>query len=294
MAKKIRKSKPKKVAVFILTNKRPKKQTTLATLRKFGYTGNIFLVCDDEDPTLKKYKKLYHGKDKTRVITFSKKKYAKHFDIMTNDIHYNAVVFARNAVYDLAKKQGLDYVIVVDDDYNRFCINIDKAYSYQRLNITNLDRVFRIHLKFLRDSKLDVLAFAQGGDFVGGWGSSIVKSGFRPRRKAMNLFFFDVNNPVQYNGLINEDSTMGVQEAAVGRKVLTNALVQLEQATTQQVAGGLTEIYKYAGTYQKSFYTVMASPSSTKVMYQNSVGRVHHLITGNLAYPKFVSPDLKK
>lgn len=277
-------------AVFILTHKRPDNQKTLATLRESGYTGKIYLVCDTKDPTLDQYKEMYGD----MVLVFSKAEYRKKFDLMTNDTKDNAVVFARNAVYDLAKQVGLDYVIVLDDDYSVFYINIDKTCSYQRTRITNLDRVFSIHLKLLIKSKLDVLAFAQGGDFVGGWDSNIAKSGFQPRRKAMNAFFFDVNNPVQFNGLINEDSTMAVQLAAVGRKVLTNCLVQLEQSTTQETAGGLTDIYKDLGTYQKSFYTVMASPSSVKVMYQRAVGRVHHLIQGNGSYPKIVSEDLKK
>lgn len=292
MAKKTKKG-GMKAAVFILTNKRPDNQRTIETLGEQGYTGPIFLVCDDKDPTLKEYKKLYDGKDKIKVITFSKKKYLKKFDLMTNDVRWNAVVYARNAVYDLAKEQGLDYVIVLDDDYSVFYFNIDKTNSYQRTKIQNLNKVFSIHIKLLRDSGLDVLAFAQGGDFVGGWDSNIAKSGFTPRRKAMNSFFFRVDNPVTFNGIINEDSVMGVQEGAVGRKVLTNCLVQLEQATTQKQEGGLTDIYVDKGTYEKSFYTLLASPSSTRVMYQHAVGRIHHHIVGDYAYPKFVSPDLR-
>lgn len=280
----------KKFAVFILTHKRPNRQITIRTLRKSGYTGKIFLLCDDKDPTLKEYKELY-GDD---VKTFSKKKALKKFDLMTNAPKFNAVVFARNAVYDVAKKLGLDYIVVMDDDYSVFNFSVDRTGFYKRSKVTNMDRVIRAHLRFLSKAKLSTLAFAQGGDFVGGWNGTITKTHFRPLRKAMNTFFFDVNRPIQFNGAINEDSTMGVQVASQGGVVITNCLLQLEQTNTQEAEGGLTDIYKDDGTYQKSFYTLLASPSSTRVMYQRAVGRVHHFINGDCAYPKIISADHKK
>jgi len=286
------KSKPsiKKCAIFILTHKRPEQQITIATLKKAGYTGDLYLLCDTQDPTLKQYKKLYGDS----VKTFDKKAYVNKFDLMTNDVKFNAVVYARNAVYDVAKKMGLDYIVVMDDDYSVFYLSVDQTGFYKRTKVTDMDRLITAHLKFLETANLDVLAFAQGGDFVGGWNGNINKNNFRPLRKAMNVFFLKVSNPIQFNGTINEDSTMGVQVAQAGGVVITNCLVQLEQTTTQKAVGGLTDIYKDAGTYQKSFYTLIASPSSTRVMYQRAVGRVHHLIQGDYAYPRIISASLKK
>lgn len=279
-----------KYAIFILTYKRPNKQMTLRTLEKSGYTGKTYLICDTGDPTLPEYKEKYGD----MVKTFDKKKALKKFDLMTNAPKFNAVVFARNALYDIARKMGLDYVVVMDDDYSVFYLSVDETCFYKRSKVTNMDRLIRAHLRFLKSAKLSTLAFAQGGDFVGGWNGTIPNDNFRPLRKAMNVFFLDVNRPVQYNGVINEDSTMGVDVARRGGIVLTNTLIQLEQGNTQEIEGGLTDIYKDDGTYQKSFYTLMASPSSTKVMYQKAVGRVHHFINGNKAYPKIISDEHKK
>lgn len=283
------KTKPK-FAVIILTNKRPKKQITLKALERSGYTGKVYLLCDTEDPTLKEYKELYGDK----VITFNKRKMLGKFDLMTNDVRFNAVVYARNAVYGVAKRLGLDYIVVMDDDYSTFSTVIDKNGLYRPARVTDMNRLIRIHLRFLRDANLDTLAFAQGGDFVGGIDGGINRTDLRPLRKAMNVFFLRVDRPVEFNGIINEDSVMGVQLAATGGLALTNCLVRLDQTTTQQAEGGLTDIYKDVGTYQKSFYTLLASPSSTKIMYQRGVGRVHHFINGECAYPRIVSADLKK
>lgn len=279
-----------KFALFILTHKRPHNQITLRTLRRQGYTGKVFMLCDTKDPELETYIELYGD----MVKTFSKKDYVKRFDRMTNEKRYNAVVYARNAVCDVARELGLDYIIVMDDDYSVFNFSIDATGFYKRSKVKDLDKVFRMHLRFLAKTGISTLAFGQGGDFIGGWNGSRVKTNFRPVRKAMNVFFINVNKPVQFNGMINEDSTMGVQEALEGRVVLTNLLVQLEQTTTQAASGGLTDIYKDAGTYQKSFYTLLANPSAVRVSYLHGVGRVHHVINGDLAYPKILSPDLRK
>lgn len=284
------KKKNTKFALFILTYKRPDAQITLKTLEKCGYTGPLYLLCDDGDPTLPRYRKLYGD----RVKTFNKKEYRLKFDTMTNERRYDAVSYARNAVYDVAESMGLGYIVVMDDDYSTFMTSIDHLNYYKRTRITDMNRVVKAHLRFLKNSGLSVLAFAQGGDFVGGWNGLIVKNNFRPLRKAMNAFFLRVSDRIQFNGLMNEDSTMGVQVAAQGGVVLTNCLVQLEQTTTQKASGGLTDIYKDLGTYQKSFHTVLASPSSTQVLHQRAVGRIHHFIRGGNAYPKIISEDLKR
>ena len=46
-------------AVFILTHGRANNVITYATLRKQGYTGQIYLMVDDEDKQIDDYKKLY-------------------------------------------------------------------------------------------------------------------------------------------------------------------------------------------------------------------------------------------
>lgn len=277
-------------AIMILTNKRPDNQITLRSLEAAGYTGKIYLVCDKDDPTLKVYKRIYGD----MVQVFDKKKVLGSFDLMTNDVKFNAVVYARNAVYKIAKKLGLDYIVVMDDDYSEFSTTVSSNGQYVVSKVKDLNRLIDIHFEFLTTSGADVVAFAQGGDFVGGIDGGVNRANLRPLRKAMNVFFFRVNNPIEFNGIINEDSVMGVQLAARGGVALTNCLVRIDQTTTQQASGGLTDIYKDAGTYQKSFYTLLASPSSTRIMYQRGVGRVHHFIMGDYAYPKIVSADLQK
>ena len=45
----------KDFAVFILTHGRPDNVKTLSTLKKCGYTGNVYFIVDNEDKTIDTY-----------------------------------------------------------------------------------------------------------------------------------------------------------------------------------------------------------------------------------------------
>jgi hypothetical protein len=69
----------------------------------------------------------------------------------------------------------------------------------------------------------------------------------------------------------------------------------IKPAQTQKEKGGMTEIYLDRGTYQKSFYTVITSPSCcTIAMMGESHQRIHHSIDWNCCAPKILSPKYKK
>ena len=69
----------------------------------------------------------------------------------------------------------------------------------------------------------------------------------------------------------------------------------LEQTATQQNKGGLTDIYLDQGSYLKSFYSVLYSPSCVKVsMMGLSFRRLHHRVSWNNAAPKIIDKKYKK
>jgi hypothetical protein len=71
--------------------------------------------------------------------------------------------------------------------------------------------------------------------------------------------------------------------------------VSLKQTDTQSNKGGLTEMYLNAGTYTKSFYTVMYSPDCAKISVLNTNNsRIHHKINWNNAVPCLISDTYKK
>lgn len=267
-------------AVFILTYGRHDRVVTFDSLRKQGYTGPIYLLCDDSDATLPQYLEAYG--DLVRV--FSKREYEGTFDKMDNFGRRNVVVYARNAVFDIAREMGLDRIAVLDDDYNdyRFRIRADGRYGHPR--IFAMDEVFAAFLELLRSTEADSVCMAQAGDFIGG-----KKRGGITSRKVMNLFFFNVDRPVEFIGTINEDLTTSVVDGQKGRLLLTSMAASLNQKITQSNMGGLTDIYLDFGTYVKSFYSVMAAPSCVKVaLMGEDHRRFHHEVSWGFAVPKII------
>ncbi len=272
-------------AVIIPTHGRYDRVFTIDSLRKSGYTGNIYLLCDDEDKQLDQYKEKYGDK----VIVFSKDEYIGKFDKMDNFGNKACVVYARNAMWDAARSVGLTYFAVLDDDYVALQYRITADGGYYAKTIKNADGVFAAYFNFLKTSGVDTVCFAQGGDYIGGKDNSKVKNGFKVSRKMMNLYFFSADKPIEFKGTINEDLTSSVTEGQRGQIILTSIMNSITQKETQTNAGGLTEIYLELGTYVKSFYSVIAAPSCVKVAAMGDTHlRLHHAVTWKNAVPKII------
>lgn len=135
------------------------------------------------------------------------------------------------------------------------------------------------------------LAFAQGGDFIGGLDSRYSK---KVLRKAMNTFFCSVNRPFKFIGRINEDVNTYCLLGSQGNLFLTITDMMINQADTQINSGGMSDVYNSLGTYNKSFYTIMCSPSSVKISVMGDKHyRIHHKINWENTVPKIISDRFK-
>lgn len=278
----------RKYAVFILSHGRADRVYTLKTLQKCGYTGDWYVVCDNEDRMLSEYKRRF----KDRVLVFAKDEAAKMFDMMDNFEGRNVVVFARNYVFRLAKELGLTHFVVLDDDYTEFEYNFVINERRLRKRIKKLDDVFELMFEMLDNTGALTVAFAQTGDFVGGI-NDFMKKGFK--RKAMNAFFFRTDRVVEFMGRLNEDVNMYVFYGMRGGLIFSISTVVLRQKQTQSNKGGLTEEYLNLGTYVKSFYTVMLAPSCVKIILMgNLYKRIYHKIEWDYCVPKILSDRYKK
>lgn len=286
--------KSKKFAVFILTHGRADRVYTYETLRKAGYTGKIYLLIDDQDKQSSKYKDLYGD----QVIVFPKEEAAKITDSGDNFKKRNSVLYARNWNFVVAKKLKLTHFWQLDDDYSsfRWAANNHNQYISDK-TISSLDPILDSVIDFLEDAKAHCVAFAQGGDFIGGerslFGKKIQRGEFS--RKIMNSFLFAVDRPIKFIGRMNDDVNTYLERGKRGYLFITIPRLRLEQKPTQQNAGGLTEMYLDLGTYVKSFYSVMYAPSCVKVMDMGQTDRrIHHKISWKNAVPMIVSESVKK
>lgn len=275
--------------IFILTHGRVDNIYTLKSLRKHGYTGKVIFVCDNEDKTLSDYFKKYND-----VEVFDKKEIAKTFDEADNFQDRRAIIYARNACFDIAKKLGYKYFIEMDDDYTGFDYRLYSEKQQKPSTIYNLDSVLLLLLDFYKKTNFATISIAQGGDFIGGKQNQMAK---KPTiyRKCMNSFICSTERKFQFIGRINEDVNTYVKKQSLGLLMGTIPLVSLTQKTTQKNKGGMSDLYLDNGTYVKSFYTVMFAPSCTTIKPMGDKHmRLHHSIKWDSAVPKILNPDLKK
>ena len=276
-------------AIFILSNGRAENIFTLKNLRKHGYTGNVVFVCDNEDITIDKYLSKFEN-----VEIFDKSAIAKTFDEADNFNDKRAIVYARNACYDIAKRLGYKYYIQMDDDYTIFEYRIYNEKNQKPKRIKNLDSVFLLLLEFYKKTNFATLSISQGGDFIGGKNNKMAKS---PNlyRKCMNSFICSTDRPFKFVGRINEDVNTYTNSASKGLLMGTIPFVSLSQKSTQTNKGGMSQLYLDNGTYFKSFYTIIFSPSccTIKPMGDKHM-RLHHSIKWDSAVPKIISQKFKK
>jgi hypothetical protein len=277
-------------AVMLLTHGRADNIKTIRALAEGGYTGKIFIVIDDHDKEAEQYKKIYGNK----VRIFCKSEWAQKIDDGDNSGDTRAVVYARAACVDIASKEGIKWIVQLDDDYTAFFYKNDAENRYCSKKIRKLDAVWTAMIDFAEKANVACLAMSQEGDHIGGPNSSYNKT-IRTKRKAMNSMFMRVDNPVSFTGKVNEDATMATMESLRGRLILTLMGLSLSQGVTQQNKGGLTDIYKDQGTYIKSMYSVIYAPACVKV--KNMVvgeKRLHHIVDYSRCCPKIISEKHRK
>lgn len=280
-------------AVFIVTYKRANNQLTYNYLKNNGYTGKIYFVLSDDDPTIPEYQEKF-GSDK--CLVFNKQESLSLFDIGDNFDDERAVVYARNKLYELAAGVGIKWALVLDDDYTKFDYRIDSKIEYPRHKfiVKDIGKLIECTFKYFVATKAVSVAFAQGGDFIGG-GEHVAIDGWKAKRKVMNSFFFCIDTPLDFQGRINEDLTASVIAGLRGKLVLTIPFASLTQLETQANSGGLTDIYLNMGTYVKSFYSVMMAPSCVKIAAMGDTHkRIHHQVTWNNAASKIISDKYRK
>ena len=299
-----------RLIALILTHGRPHNQYTVNALKRHGYTGDWVLVVDDEDQTLDEYIKVW-GKDK--IVTFSKQDIADRFDEADNSNERRTIFYARNASFDIAEKLGYKYFIQLDDDYDGFRWRMNEQIEYSSLMVSPvveehiLDHIFDVMLDyFISVPRLYSLCMAQSGDYIGGGGSKMITDQFR--RKVMNSFICSTDRRFKFVGRINEDVNTYTSLAHQGYLFLTTAFVALNQKTTQSNSGGMSEMYNSLGTYNKTAYSILVAPSSTRysVLYNtsarksdgkekdNDAFRIHHRIEWKHTAPLILREEHKK
>lgn len=290
---------PRKFCIFFFAYGRPEllRESSWKSLDDFGSNAPRYLICSDDDKRLQDYKDMF-GEE--RVLVFNKQEAEKTFDVGDNFQNmYKSVCFARNMMFEMAKRVGHRYFLVHDDDVVTYAIRHEEDGLLRRdtrIPYGLFDNICEAYFRMLDSAPwLYCTAMSQGGDYIGGKESKLWKE--QHRWKAMNGTFHDVEKPYTCPGRINEDVNAYCCNGMRGKLFLTLAGVMLDQIPTQKAEGGMTEIYRSNGTWLKSMYSVMLCPSFISI---NTMGnfsetrRIHHRIEWKHAVPKVLSNKYAK
>ena len=284
---------PNDFCIFIISYQRANNVKTYKTLQKCNCKYPIFIVVSDDDTQINQYKKNF---SENNLVIYSKREYIGKFDYMDNRIDkLSSAVFSRNAVFDIAKKLGYPFFLVLDDDYINF------SYRYMQNNKLrgkilrkSLDKILYLYKETLKAlPNIHSLAMSQAGDFIGG--NMTRAFSYRRLRKIMNVFFCATDRRFEFFGRLNEDVNVYTKLGNIGYLFITIPEISIVQLITQRNEGGLTSSYLELGTYIKTFYTLLAMPSSVKIgIIQDTFSRIHHQINWKFTIPYILPDEVKK
>lgn len=280
-------------AILFLTHGRADSICTVETVKRCGYTGKYYIVIDDED----EQESLYREKFGDKVIKFCKKEVDAWTD--RGDNRYwdkRAILWARNASFEIARKLGLTYFMMLEDDQADMQIRLtdedENVLSSQ--GIRHFNAWINIGIEFLENTKAKTVCFGQGGDTIGGINSRAVKGLLK--YKTMNSFICRADTPIVFKGRFNEDCTHYVQGWMRGEMQWSIMALQVQQKNTASIAGGMTETYKENGTYAKTVMSILYVPSAVRTSFLHGLktARVHHNVIWNNCVPKIIHYDYCK
>ena len=301
--------------IFVLTHGRPKflKARTLRSLEKAKTSAPVYAIVSDDDPCIGEYGSL---QGLSGFVQFSRNEVRRMSKTDTmcamGEGEPKTVLEARNFQFEAARRLGFRWFIVLDDDYGellaRFrmkrkdgslvCPNI--SFNYMGMKGDSGRSVFdeccESCFRILESAPwLWCVSWAQNGDFGGGASSKGNMLARKWNFKSMNVFCCDTEKAYPFHGIINEDVCTCVRNQMNGILSLTVWCPAVNQESTQQASGGLTDAYRTWGTYFKSFLPVLASPACVKVsMLGNYHPRPHHSVDWASLTPKVVDGSFCK
>lgn len=274
-------------AIFILSNGRPDKVKTYDYL-KTSFSGDVYILCDDQDETLPDYKDKFGSK----VIVFDKDEWVKKSDPMDNFNSKKSVLYARNAVFEIADAMGYRYFAMADDDIKDLQFRYEQDGKLLAKPVSNLDKVIGYIVQLMNDTAISYFSFGTDKNFIGG----VQNRNFQKKviDKVYNFIICKSGQQHSYKGIMNEDEIHNVISLSTG--VLLKSLTAIQiimEPVGKAETGGNSETYKENGYYSftRNFYPIIACPFLE--VKQNSKGFIFGA-DRNLYTPKILAEELKE
>lgn len=279
----------KDFAIFILTHGRPDNQYTIHALDKAGYTGRYYLVLDDTDETIQDYIDLY-GADK--IWIFDKNHYINTSEVGTNNPLYKCILYAKNAVEDIAEHMGLKSFVIADDDIIRFRHRFIEDDKLKSVEACNLDAILEAYNEYLFDTDMTTLGFGNTYVYLGGLKNFDVQT-LSSKRIVYNFILRNTAHKVVWSSEMNEDSITPILQSLSGQIWFQLYYVQFDMKACRAGAdGGMSDTYKQMGLFKQYAHFLLYTPSSVKLI--DRFGSYTHSFSKNATFQKIISDDFKR
>ena len=279
-----------KFACIIISHGRPDDIPTINALYKSGYSGNIYIVIDDEDKCKQEYITLY----KDNVIVFHKQDFIDKNNLLFNKSLRNVAVHARNAVEDIVKKLGLEYFLVLDDDITNFHYRYVKDCKLHSDKLYDLDSVINLYIQYMITSSISTIGFAHDGMFLGG-NTKMFDAPYHSKNRILaNAFLRSSKYNVIWGPDMCEDFITSINAGIKSSVWMTLPFIGIhckQQGMNKSKSdGGNSEAYLDKGNYGVSQYALLSHPDCYKI----SKNVWFECISYDLIVPKIISNKYKK
>lgn len=250
-----------KFAVFILSHKRADRVETYSTLRNSGYTGEIYIVIDDEDPQQSLYQERFEN-----ILVFNKSKWIESTDTVTNDKKKSSPVYARNYIEHTAKEMGYDAYIVMDDDIINLRFRYVENYVAKSQALkSSLDEVLEAYINYLLTANIATLSFATVMVYAGGVHSEADMVRLANHRYTCQIHMRNLAFPVDWISLANNDSISANNTAKLGYLWWALPFIVYDSPKMNTLPGGMKEVYDGVSEFRRAFMSTVVSPSVCRV-----------------------------
>lgn len=276
------------IDIFIPSYHRPDNVKTAKYFIKIGYDPKkIHVFLDSETDDIDQYKKEM-TKLGCNLHIFDMDEARKRYDYIhrASQLRRSAGQ-ARNQFYDIAKKLGIEFYLVIDDDTNTYEIRPFGTY-WRKATISDIVPVFDAVREFMQRQKIGCFGLSQTGDMFQRYSEKIL------RKKVMNTTFIDTRFIYRGERAIQDDDTsqfVGIMNEGYFTGSLASGLV-LNQTLSATAKGGLTELYNECKLLNKSLVVPIQFPSLAHAERQQKNGaRLHHRIKNRYLFPMIMKGE---
>ena len=270
--------------LFIPSYKRSENLKTLKYFIKMEYPPKlIYIIIDSEADDIEDYEKVCKEYG-CNLRIFDMDEARRRYDYVHRpSVSRRSAGQARNMFYDIAKKEGISFYVVQDDDTND--MQVRPGCVYKRMATSeDIKSTFIAVREFMERKKIGCFGLSQTGDMFQ-YSCKLI------RQKVMNTTF--INTKFIYRGErgVQDDDTS--QFVTIMNEGLftgsANGGLVLNQTASAKAKGGLTELYNECKLLNKALLSVIQYPSCIIAEKQKmNGGRLHHRISNKFLYPRLI------